>query len=285
MLARLLGADQFGLLNLALSAAVLIAGVAALGLDTALVRYVAMLAKKRDEAGLWGTIQIGVGFATFVGILAGIGLYILAEPIAEKVFDEPRLVPLLQLFSLVVPFMTLSSVLVGTAHGFKKMEYSVIAQNFVQMLVKVLLIAVLALVGLNAVLTALAFGLSELAAAVVLVFLINKRFPWKRPLNSARRDTREIFSFSLPLWLSSTMKKLRRNFQIILVGTLSTATNVGIYALASRLNLIGRVSRLSIVASVSPVIAELYSQKDWRQIGRLYQTTTRWTIGTMRVQC
>jgi O-antigen/teichoic acid export membrane protein len=278
VLARLLGAEQYGLLTLALSATVLMAGIAALGLDYTMVRYVAMLAKKQDEAGLWGTIQIGVGIATCTGILTGAGLYVLAEPIAEQVFQEPRLVPLLQLLSLVLPFMTLSSVLVGTAHGFKKMEYSVIAQNFVQMVLKVLLIGVLALVGLNTFLTAIAFGLSEVAAAITLVFLINKRFPWKRSLMSARRDTREILSFTLPLWLSGSITKFRRNLNTLLLGMLGTVTDVGIFAVVRRINSVGQTSRLSLVTSVRPIIAELSGQKDWAQIGSIYQTTTRWTV-------
>lgn len=278
VLARLLGAEQYGLLTLALSATVLMAGIAELGLDYALVRYVAMLAKKNDEAGLWGVIQLGVGLATVTGILAGISLYFLAEPIAVRIFHEPKLAPLLQLYSLILPFMTLSTVLVGTAHGFKKMEYSVIAQNFVQMLVKVLLIGLFSMLGLNALLTAIAIGLSEVTAAIVLIYLINKTFSWRRPMASARRDTREILSFALPLWLSGLMTKFRRNISTLLLGSLGTATDVGIYAVVSKINLVSHTSRMSIITSLRPIIAELYAQEDWDQIRSIYQTATRWII-------
>jgi O-antigen/teichoic acid export membrane protein len=169
-------------------------------------------------------------------------------------------------------------VLVGAAHGFKKMEYSAVSLNFVQLLVRIVLIGFFALVGLNAYLTVVAFGLSDVAAVVVLIYLLNKTFPWKRPLSSARRDIREISSFSLPLWLSGVLKKSRKRIEIIVLGSLSTVTAVGIYSLISRINLIGRVAYLSVLASVKPVIAELYAKRDWVQMGGLYQTTTRWTF-------
>jgi O-antigen/teichoic acid export membrane protein len=44
--------------------------------------------------------------------------------------------------------------------------------------------------------------------------------------------------------------------------------------------MLGRVSYLSIIASVKPFLAELYAQKNLEQMGRLYQTTTRWTLMT-----
>jgi O-antigen/teichoic acid export membrane protein len=208
----------------------------------------------------------------------GAGLFVLAQPIAEHMFHEPKLVPLLQLFSLVVPFLTLSEVLVGAAHGFKKMEYSAIAQNFVQLLVRLFLIGALGLFGLNAIQVAIVFGLSDVAASVVLVYLLNKEFSWKRPLHTARHDVREISGYALPLWLSDLLKKFRKNIQTILLGALSTVTNVGIFTLVDRINLIGHIFYLSLLASVKPVLAELFARKDWEQMGRLYQTATRWTF-------
>lgn len=74
------------------------------------------------------------------------------------------------------------------------------------------------------------------------------------------------------------LKKFRKNIQTILLGSMSTVANVGIFALISKINLIGRVTYHSIVASVKPVFAELYAQGDWKQMGSVYQTTTRWTF-------
>ena len=278
LLARLLGAEQYGLYNLALSTATIVAGIAGLGLDSAMIRYVAILASKRDQAGVWGTLQVGIGGAVAMSVLMSAGLFVLAGPIAENLFGEPQLAALLQLFSVIVPFLALSDALVGVAHGFKKMSYTALAQNFVQLLVRVGLIGSFAFIGLNAFLTAVAFGLADVAASIVLIYLLNKNFPWRRPLNSARYDIREIANYSLPLWLSGLLSKFRKNLQTILLGSLSSVTNVGIFTLVNRINLVGRVTYLSMVTSVKPVIAELYGRGELAQMGSLYQTATRWTF-------
>lgn len=278
LLARLLGAEEYGMYNLALSAAAVVAGIGGLGLDSAMIRYVAVLARRGDEAGLWGTIQVGLVGAVGASALLGVGMYLLATPIAIHLFHEPKLMPLLQLLSIIVPVLALSDILVGVAHGFKRMEYTAIARNFIQLLVRLVLIVALALIGLNAFLTVLAFGLSDVAASIVLIYLLNRELSWKRPLKSARRDVREISNYSLPLWLSGLLAKFRKNIQIILLGSLSTVTNVGIFALVTKINLIGHVTYTSIIASVKPVIAEVHTLENREEMGRLYQTTTRWTF-------
>jgi O-antigen/teichoic acid export membrane protein len=69
LLARFLGAEQFGLYSLALSAVEMAVGLAALGLVRALVRYVSMFAGRRDTAGLWGALQVGLGLTTVASLL------------------------------------------------------------------------------------------------------------------------------------------------------------------------------------------------------------------------
>ena len=117
LLARALGADGYGLYNLAVSAAALFTGVSLLGLDDAMVRYVAILSSRNDERGVWGTIQIGLAVSTASGILIGVALYFLAGPIANGLFDEPRLAPLLEVMAVIVPFLCVSNVLLGCAAG------------------------------------------------------------------------------------------------------------------------------------------------------------------------
>jgi O-antigen/teichoic acid export membrane protein len=278
LLARLLGAEEYGLYSLALGAATVVTSISGFGLDSAMIRYVAIQSKKQDDAGLWGTVQIGIMGVLGSSILLAVGLYFLAEPIAQNVFSEPQLTRLLQLLSFIVPFLAMSDLLVGIAHGFRRMEYTAFVQNSVQLLVRIFLIIVFALLGLNAFLTVLAFGISDVAASFVLIYFLNRDLSWKRPINSARRDTREILNYSLPFWLSGMLTKFRKNIQILLLGSFSTVSNVGIFSLASKINLVSHVTYSSIVASVKPVIAEVHTLENRVELGRLYQTTTRWTF-------
>jgi O-antigen/teichoic acid export membrane protein len=278
LLARLLGAEQYGVYSLALSVAAITSTISMLGLDDAVMRYVAIYSSRRDESGLWGALQVSLGTSLLLGVMLGAALFLLADIISVNLFHEPKLTPLIRLISIVIPFLTLSEMLMFATRGFKKMEYSVIAENFVQLTLRLVLIVALGMIGLNAYLAVIVFGISDVAASIVLVFFLNKEFTLRRPLNTARRDTREIYNFALPFWLSDLISTFRGHFQTILLGSLTSVMSAGIFAVVNKVNLLGHMSYRSITTSSRPIIAELQSNGEWEQVGRLYKTISRWAL-------
>ena len=277
-LARLLGAEDYGVYNLAISAAAIVSGIATLGLHSTMVRYVAMQVKMQDEEAVWGTIQIGVGLSFVASLLMSAGLYLLAQPVAEHLFNAPQLAPFLQLFSWFIPFATVSSVLVNVAEGFKRMDYSALAKSGVLFVSRLVLIGILSISGLTAYKAVFALGLADVAVTVAILYLLNKEFPFRRPLRQANRGYREIIRFAFPFWVSSLMTRFRKNLQTLLLGSLNTLTSVGIFTIVSRLNMVGHLIFSSLIASVKPILAGLYRSQDRDQMRHLYQTTTRWTF-------
>ena len=278
LLARALGVEQYGLYALAISAATFLGSISSLGLGAAMVRYVAIQSRQRDEAGLWGTLQIGIGITTLTSILAGISLYFLAQPIAEQIFHESQLTNLLRLFGFIVPFLSLSDVMTDVARGFKRMDYAALAENGVQFTVRMILIGILFFLKLDVVIASVVFGISDIASTVALIYLLHKGFSFKRPLGKARYDFRKIFSYSMAFWASGILARFRKNIITFFLGALSTVTNVGVFAATSKINVIGRAVHSSLVTSVKPILAELFDQKNLGQLGRLYITATRWTF-------
>lgn len=278
LLARLLGAEQYGLYNLALTAITVTAALAAFGLDSALVRYIAMFARRRDDAGLWGVLQIGLSVTTILSVLLSAGLFILAEPIAQGIFHEPRLAPLLRVAGLIVPFLTLSNTIAAATQGFKRMQYATIARDILQPLLRLTLVVGLTLVGMSAAGAVAVFGIAVGAASLLLLYFLNKLFLLRRPLREGRRDTHEVLRFSIPVFLSDLMTTFRENIQTLILGALNTATSVGIFAVVNQINMVGSMFQSAIATASRPIISELYDQGEWQQMGRMYQTTTKWTF-------
>jgi O-antigen/teichoic acid export membrane protein len=276
VLARFLGAAEFGLYNLSVSMIWVASGVALFGLDTAMTRYVAIFANRRDEASLWGTIQIGLVVTTILSLLTGTGLFMFSDTIAQQRFHEPDLAPLLRVSGLIVPFLTLAATAGAATQGFKKMRYAAIARDIVQPLIRLILILALAVIGLSAVGALLILGLAIAVSAAMLLYSLNKLFALKRPLRAGQRHSREIGRFSLSVYLTDLMILFQENIQTVLLGLLHTIANVGRFAVASQLNLIGSMFQASITTASKPIIAELYDKGDREQVRRMYQTASKW---------
>lgn len=276
LLTRLLGPEDYGLYNVALSAAALASGFALIGLDDALVRYIALYASRNDEERLWGSIQVGLGFWLVLSAIWSALLFGMAHWIAINVFHDAQLAPVLQLVSFIVPLLGLSDLLAGATRGFKHMEDMAIAQNFVQPLVRVILIVVLAIAGLNITEAIIIYGLADFTASIVLFYFLNKRFALRRSLSAARREPREILSYSIPMWMSDMITTFRTNIQTVLLGSLNTVFTVGIFSVASQLNLFADLVQSSVTTAVRPIIVEVHDKHNREQLGQLYQTVSKW---------
>lgn len=277
-LARFLGAEQYGLYQLTLNSITLVSGIALLGLDIALVRFVAIAASRKDEKSLWGILQIGIGIPSLIGVITGVGLFALSYPIADLVFQDMRLVPLLQIAGLVIPTITMSDVLVGSIRGFKNMHFPVIAQFIAQPTFRLIATLILAFSGLDAFRAVIIFGASDLIATLLLIRYLNKIFPLNRDFRSASYNIKEIFSYAFPDWLAGMMDRFRVNIQALLIGSLNTIAGVGIFAVANQINILGNDFYTSINISARPLIAELHDHKQNSQLERVYQTATKWSL-------
>lgn len=276
LLTRLLGADQYGQYKVALIAGEMAAAFALLGLDWAMIRFVALFASRRDAAGLWGTLQIGIGIATVLSLLIGGALYALATPLALHLFNEPRLVPLLRLASLIVPFSTLASILGSATMGFNKMQYHVGAKQIAQPLTRLSLLLLLALLGLTVRKAMMAYIVGLIITCALLFYFLNLLFSLKRPLQTARRDTRGILLFSLPVFFSTLITTFGPSLQTVLLGSLDTMATVGIFAVATQISTASTLFNQSIGTASSPIVSELHGQKDREQMTHFYQTTAKW---------
>jgi len=278
LLARILGADQLGLYSLALSALNIAMGIALFGLDAAIIRYIAVMVGRKDEEGIWGALQIGIGISLIFSALLGTTLYALSFVIAEKVFHEPRLALLLQLASVFVPLMVVNDQLGNALKGFKKFGESVTAQYVYQPITRLAMIGLLAFIGLNAKYAVAAYGLATVTASIAMFYSLNKRFPLKRSIKVKMNEIKEMFVYAFPVWLSGLLVQFQGNIQTLFLGTLSTITGVGIFSVVNQITLVSGEFSSSINTTSKPVIAELHDRNDISQMERIYQLTNKWVI-------
>ncbi|MBN1579647.1 MAG: flippase [Anaerolineae bacterium] len=278
LLARFLGAEQLGLYNLALTAVTVAAALSCIGLRSAVVRYVSQAVSKRDEAALWETLLVGLGVTAVGGFVMAGGLFALARPISYQLFKEPRLLPLLQLISFLVPFLALNDILAAATRGFKKMQYTVVAQSIVQPVGRLLLLIILAIVGLNAAGALTVYSLTMVAVFFLLLYFLNKLFSLKRPVHLTRDGVLEMLRFSLPIYMSDLIQKFGGNVQTVLLGAMNTVATVGIFSVAAQVNLIGQMFHQAIVTTSMPIVSELYGHDKREQMKRYYRTMTKWTF-------
>ncbi len=278
LVARTLGAAEYGLYNLAIAGATIVSAFAIVGLDAALVRYCAVFAGRRDWAGLRGALQLAVGIPAVLAVLLALAVVALAEPIAHAVFREPDLAPLIRLAGIFIPALILNQLLAAALQGLKRIQWAVIAEQFAQQVLRFGFVLAFLLFGLSAYDAMLATALAAVGVTILLGAFVLRALPGGTFEAPARLEPREMLGFSLPVWLSNVVNTLGANLQTTLLGALATVSAVGIFTIANQVTLLGSMFHMAIVAASMPLFAGLHDRGDHAGLERLYRTTSKWTL-------
>lgn len=279
LLARVLGADGFGLYSLAISIATLTASLPTLGLDSALVRFTAIAAARRQPAQLRADLRFVLSLSCVLSLIAVSVIFVSAGTIAETALHDARLTPLLLISGLVVPSVVLNAQLGAALQGMRRIEYAALAELFSQPVVRlVLVLALLVVVGLTPASALVAWLGASFAATIILAWLLRRMLPPAPPGQSARPRAWELLRYSLPVFLSNIVHRVGGNLQTLFLGALSTVSAVGIFSVAAHLNMIGSVFHSAIVSSSMALFAEAEDRGDRRGLESLYQTVSKWSI-------
>jgi O-antigen/teichoic acid export membrane protein len=278
ILARLLGAEDYGLYILMVSIAFAVASVVSLGLDLAMERHIAVAGRREDPDLATGSLQVGI-WGTLIPALLGAALLAgLADVIAHDIMDEPGLEPLLHLAAILSVLICMTTLMVAVMVGCKRIDQAALVDHVVQPVSRLIFILLLALVGMTSHLAGVAMALSYVVAIGVLLTLVNRRIPLAGLVRPARRDVTEIFAFAFPAWYAGVLRIVRTRIQPLLLGAVGSAVNVGVFSVVTSASALGQLAMLSVNGALRPTLAELHDSGDAREIGRLYATTTRWTL-------
>jgi O-antigen/teichoic acid export membrane protein len=114
---------------------------------------------------------------------------------------------------------------------------------------------------------------------VVLIVFVRRLLPYPRAEPPAPRyDTRNVMGFALPLWASGLLNRFRRNIETFVLGALSIAADVGVFAIATRVNAVAHIGYRAVIVSVKPLLARAFAAGERQVLSSLYSTTTRWTL-------
>ena len=148
VVARMLGAEQWGLYALGLTVVTTLSPMALLGLPQGVVRYIPIANRERNDADLWSIVQVSIALPTLISFVFASIVYIFADPISNQLFNEPRLMPVLRLISVAIPLLSLITITGSIVRGFKQIQYQVYAEQIAFQLVKFFLSLVLLYLGL-----------------------------------------------------------------------------------------------------------------------------------------
>ena len=280
VVARALGPTEFGLYALGLTMFNTLALVTVLGMDVGVVRFVSQHLGLGEETKARTVILQATAVSGLCGLAAGVGLFLLAEPIAVSIYQKPELATVLQFFSFAVPLAAVGAVILSALQAHQTVRYTIWIRHGWEPAGKFLLAGMLlwAGFGLAGVLTAI---LVSLVGSVVMGLRSAGRMarigpgrmpPWTpEPL-------RALFAFCLPLIVSSFFGAVAPRSDILILGSWVRAQDVGVYLAAFQTASILALVLGAFDIAFAPMIGRALAVQDWARVEEAYQAVSRLTL-------
>lgn len=268
VVARLLGVSQFGIYSMATAWIYVLALLATLGFNHALLRYVPFYLAQGDLGSLRGIIRrsnLWAGLAAL--IIASSGIVALHTFKVDAAIALPFILAL-----LAIPFQVLSSLRQAVLRGMDKIAHALAPEFIFRPVMLILLLLGMATIAGRPLEASTAFSLS--LVAVILSFgmgafwqyrLLPKGFRNHAPVY---RD-REWLHVAMPLLLIVGLNLISGRIDVIMLGMLSSVEHVGIYSAASRVADVIVFGLVSANAVLAPLISRLHSTGSHEELQKM----------------
>jgi len=284
---RNLGASAWGIFALSFTVFQITSVIGKLGLDTALLRFIAQYNAQRKVKTAKYIYLKSIIVIIPLSFLLSVFLYYLSPLLAEKVFGKPHLASYFKLMSFaLIPFVLLS-INSESLRAFKKIKEYITLQNLLPFLCAFIFFSIffyiLHIKNIKVIIIAYILGIG--VSFFISFLLLNKEFSNKNG-ELEKISLRQILSVSLPMFLSSSLFMVMSWTDTIMLGMWRTEEEVGIYNVAVRLSMITSFTLGAINSIAAPKFAEFWGKKDLEGLKKVAQQSTKlifWTSAPVLV--
>lgn len=283
-LARKIGPEGLGILNMVYPVYRLLSGVATLGLPLALTKWVSEYLAARELERIVPMRRWAARIVLFLALGLSVLLYLGTPCLGRSVFSDPRVQEALWLIAPAIPFSALSAIYRGYFHGFSKMAPTAISEIDEQIMEigSTYLMATFATTlpfSLSAT-PVLGLTLGEVACFLTLFAILKRHSGQPAELDSGTRriPRRRIFTYSWPLLVNQIVVSVSMASEGVLIPRLLIRSGA---TAAMGTGLFGELSGMAepvayfpllllgpLGAVLSPQVSSAWKTRSYRRIGQ-----------------
>lgn len=281
LLARYLGAEGLGIWSLSLLIINLGVMLGSLGLTQGATRFISFYKGQNKSTDITQIIKISVIIGSISSVLIGVIIYFLS-PIIGCFFKKTLIIVLIKILAWSIPFLILSGILRSFFRGFEDIKSTTIVNTFSAQGIWLISVIFLVYLRTNIKTFAIFYVIVSIITFISAVcFFIKKHlksFSLIKDGKIALKKVKELVFFSIPLLFSSFLDFIKTQTDTFMLGSLSTASAVGMYNVAFRIAKFSPILLNNIVAIFIPVISSKIGSGKLEEVKDLYFRSTKWSF-------
>ena len=282
LFARWTSPEQYGVYSYAMGWTALLSTFSGLGFQHAIVRFIPEYERARKWSHLRGVVRRSEQFILGMSLLLALlgSAVVVGASFVEGTFST-YVVPLLLGFGLILP-RALSTLQSRMCVARQQMRIAYVLPNLSRPLFMIAGAAVLVLVlgrSLNATSAVLLAGLPTIPIWLIQRWAFHDQLPSAFEQTAARYDSTKWLRTAFPMFLIMGFSVLLSKTDLLMIGLLTSAEQVGLYKVASKTALLTLFPLFAVKTVVAPRLAEAHSAGHPQQLQQLASTAARWMFG------
>jgi len=268
--ARWLGPSDFGLFSLALTIVTIASVISRWGLDQIVTKQVAVHSENKHSLGGKGKSYVlsALLVVCLFSIFFAIGLWSLAGPMSEIVFNKPGLGVVLKVLAWGVIPLSVGIILTEAFKALGRVVLSSFLQNvLIPLLVLMLSIFFVTKSSFDLSHAALVYFLALFLCFIITLSVWNNIAP--RLKNAGYISFSQIVKDGWPMILVASGALIMSWSDIVIVGVYATASDLGVYSVASRLVMLSMLALVAMNSITAPRYARLYKERRFKEVASL----------------
>jgi len=271
---------DYGLFSEGVAIISLLKTLSLFGMFLAVTRFVASFNARGNTVGVRKVISKTANYTVPASILLSAILYVSSDQIALFAFNEPQLGPFLRVFSLSLPFYSLSLLLAYYFTGLKMAKEQIALQEVIPSALKLIVLACIWIIGFGSIGVALSWTATYILVAFTAIVAVRRTKPFSENAvgKPPGRLGWEIILFSAPVFVSDLVNTLMSYMGTIAVGLFDGVSMVGVYNAAVPMADMLMLIPLSFTALFMPVITECYTLRRTRMANKVSRFVVKWVF-------
>jgi len=281
VIANLFGAKGLGDYVLAITILRLFTLLAKLGLDTTSIRFIASFASQNKWSSIFRFRKQVVIILSFSTVIASLFMYFLAEPIADLINTNYKYIKLNAFLVLPLSFFMLHY---ESLRGLKRIAEFSFFYVMSQALFTVVSLLIIYQFTTTSDVPIYAYFVSVIIVSILsflsFKYSVKKLSDGQENADLEIRSYENLLKISIPLMFAQSVQFIIAWTDKLMLGSMSTSEEVGIYHTAFKLSMFAAVALMSINSIASPKFAEMYAKNDMKGLRKIVRQSTKMIFWT-----
>lgn len=280
VIAKKFGAVGLGVFNTCFTILILTSVIAKLGLDTAIVKYIAQYVIKDNWRKISKLYYVSLFLIFIVGAIVGFLVFLFSEKLSLLFFENNNQRHLFQIISFTIIPFSITQLNSEYYRGLKKITaYSVLQNGTLYFIILMFVFFASNYYNNEEFLIYSLFITSVFLMLISTLFVLkgNYLFQSKEEYDSNIQggiNKRKLLSVSLPMLFSNSLFIVMTWTDTLMLSAFHSEDIVGVYNIALKIASLNTIALIAINSIASPKFSEIYSSEGKRRFKRIVQQTT-----------